>query len=183
MMGPRDASRERGGAGTLAWEGPQFGQREGCWWLRRAGGEGTEGWAGLLTLQAAQRSCLGVSKPRSKSSIYGRSLMFHVLVELFWPWSGCLEKKQFPYRWELPARCLALGNWHTQHGHQTFHFLFASGPLTQCSGVGCGFSQASGSQDLDRKQFLQVTFHLLSSFCKHIGFLFLFTQHINSFSL
>lgn len=30
MMGPRDASRERGGAGTQAWEGPQLGKTEGC---------------------------------------------------------------------------------------------------------------------------------------------------------
>lgn len=98
--------------------------------------------------------------------------MFHALVELFWPWSGCLEEQQFPYQWELPARCLALWKWHTQHGHQTFHFLFSPGPLTQWSLVGSGCSQAPGSQDLDCKQFLQVTFNLLSSFCNQIGFLF-----------
>lgn len=155
---------ERGaGLGRRLGKGHNSGRERAAGGPEEQGGEGPEGWAGLLSLEAAQRSCMGGSKPRSKFSIYRRSLMFHVLVELSWPWSGCLEKK-FPYQWELPATCLALWNWHTQHGHQAFHFLFSSGPLTQCSVVGCGFNQASGSQDLDRKQFLQVTFHLLSSF-------------------
>jgi hypothetical protein len=49
MMGPRDASRERGGAGTQALEGPQLGKR-GLLKVKKGWAESTLGWAGLLSL-------------------------------------------------------------------------------------------------------------------------------------
>lgn len=43
MMGPRDASRERGGAGTQAWEEPQLRKGEGRWRPGRTGPGGHRG--------------------------------------------------------------------------------------------------------------------------------------------
>ena len=84
MMGPRDASRERGGAGKQAWEGHNSGRERAVGGQEEQGGEETEGQVGLLSLKTAQRSRLGLRKPRSKFSI-SRSLMFHALVEFFQP--------------------------------------------------------------------------------------------------
>lgn len=81
---------------------------------KEQGREDTEGQAGLLSLKAAQRSRLDLRKPRSKFTISRRSLMFHVLVEFFpaLEWMPGLEE-QFPFQWELPARCFALWDWQT----------------------------------------------------------------------